>query len=74
MCTEEKKRHVKQDTLNFFILVVGPLRGGGGGVVKKLFFYDLPEPHETQEKKKKLHAVFSAGQYRSTEKGFLSSI
>ena len=52
MCTEKKKRHVKQDTLNFFILVVGPLRGGGGGVVKKLFFYDLPEPHETQEKKK----------------------
>ena len=37
-----------------------------------MIFKKLPEPHEKQEKfiKKILHLMFSAGKYRSTEKGY----
>ena len=77
-----KKTRIREDTHKIFLLVVGPLRGGRGeGVVKpteplrkKTFFLwfkkHLPEPPETQKKnnKKKMHVMFSAGKYRSTEK------
>ena len=60
----------------------GPTTKRGGGEVKpsqplrkkekNLWFKKkLPEPHETQEKFiKKLYVMFSAGQYRPTEKGY----
>ena len=58
-------------------LVVRPLTEGGEvnplATKKILFFYekDWPEPHETQEKEfKKMHVMFSAGQYQSTENGY----
>ena len=61
------------------MLVVGPLKGGGGippEPLKKQTFFSffiekkIPEPYETQEKliKKILEVMFSASQYRWTEK------
>ena len=57
-------------------LVIGPIRGGRGKFpepIRTTFFSDLiknwPYPHETQEKSIKKN-LFSAGQYRSTEKGY----